>query len=68
MKNGYQTKYDDLDDVMDIGASAANYTDDDSKQAYKGSFITLMYEEIQKIEEWVQKNHSADYFLNSNTV
>ena len=50
MKNGYQTKYDDLDDVMDIGAAAANYTDDDSKQAYKGSFITLMYEEIQKIE------------------
>ena len=32
------------------------------------TFRDMANEEIQKIEEWVQKNHSADYFLNSNTV
>ena len=31
-------------------------------------FRDMANEEIQKIEEWVQKNHSADYFFNSNTV
>lgn len=25
-------------------------------------------EEMQKIEEWIQKNHAADYFINSNTI
>jgi len=25
-------------------------------------------EEMQKIEEWIQKNHAADYFVNSNTI
>lgn len=38
--------------------------------------ITLNYsiwrdmanEEMQKIEEWIQKNHAADYFINSNTI
>lgn len=25
-------------------------------------------EEMQKIEEWIQKNHAADYFLNNNTI
>jgi hypothetical protein len=31
-------------------------------------FRDMANEEIQKIEEWVQKNHSADYFIMSNTV
>ena len=31
-------------------------------------FRDMANEEIQKIEEWVQKNHSADYFFNTNTV
>jgi len=31
-------------------------------------FRDMANEEIQKIEEWVQKNHSADYFFNSNTA
>ena len=30
-------------------------------------FRDMANEEIQKIEEWVQKNHSADYFIMSNT-
>lgn len=25
-------------------------------------------EEMQKIDEWIQKNHSADYFINTNTI
>lgn len=25
-------------------------------------------EEMAKIEEWIQKNHAADYFINSNTI
>lgn len=25
-------------------------------------------EEIQKIEEWIQKNHAVDYFINTNTI
>lgn len=24
--------------------------------------------EMEKIDEWIQKNHAADYFLNSNTI
>ena len=32
------------------------------------TFRDMANEEIQKIEEWVQKNHSADYFINSNTI
>lgn len=31
-------------------------------------FSDMASEEIQKIEEWVQKNHSADYFFNTNTI
>lgn len=31
-------------------------------------FSDMANEEMQKIEEWVVKNHSADYFFNSNTV
>ena len=31
-------------------------------------FSDMANEEIQKIEEWVYKQHSADYFFNSNTV
>ena len=31
-------------------------------------FRDMANEEIQKIEEWVYKQHSADYFFNSNTV
>jgi len=31
-------------------------------------FADMANEEIQKIEEWVYKQHSADYFFNSNTV
>ena len=38
--------------------------------------ITLNYQvwrdqadqELQQIEEWVNKNHSADYFFNTNTI
>ena len=25
-------------------------------------------EEMQKIEEWIVKNHAADYFINTNTI
>ena len=25
-------------------------------------------EEMQQIDEWINKNHSADYFFNSNTL
>jgi len=32
------------------------------------TFRDMANEEMQKIEEWVIKNHSADYFFNSNTV
>ena len=32
------------------------------------TFRDMATEEIQRIEEWVVKNHSADYFFNSNTV
>ena len=31
-------------------------------------FSDMANEELQKIEEWIVKNHSADYFFNSNTV
>ena len=31
-------------------------------------FSDMANEEIQRIEEWIIKNHSADYFFNSNTV
>ena len=31
-------------------------------------FAEMASEEIQKIEEWVVKNHSADYFFNTNTI
>lgn len=31
-------------------------------------FSDMANEEIQRIEEWVYKQHSADYFFNSNTV
>lgn len=32
------------------------------------TFRDMANEELQQIQEWIQKNHSADYFLNSNTV
>lgn len=31
-------------------------------------FRDMANEEIQKIEEWVYKNHAPDYFINSNTI
>jgi len=31
-------------------------------------FSDMANEEMQKIEEWIQKNHSADYFIMSNTI
>ena len=31
-------------------------------------FREMANEEMQKIDEWINKNHSADYFFNSNTI
>lgn len=33
-----------------------------------GHFREMANEEMQKIDEWINKNHSADYFFNSNTI
>lgn len=49
MKNGYQTNYDNVESVMNIGASA-NYSDEDSKKAYQNTFISLILNEIKEIE------------------
>ena len=32
------------------------------------TFRDMAETEIDKIEEWVIKNHSTDYFFNTNTV
>ena len=32
------------------------------------TFRDMANEELQQIQEWIQKNHSADYFFNNNTV
>lgn len=31
-------------------------------------FNEMANEEIEKIDEWINKNHSADYFFNSNSI
>ena len=40
------------------GGSTINYS----------TFRDMANEEIQKIEEWIQRNHTPDYFFNTNTV
>jgi hypothetical protein len=31
-------------------------------------FSDMANEEMQRIEEWINKNHSADYFFNTSTI
>jgi hypothetical protein len=31
-------------------------------------FSDMANEEMSRIEEWINKNHSADYFFNTSTI